>query len=61
VTYRDGSILTESRDIAYSKALQSAVISLGCNHNYFNTEWTPGHAKAPASDDWEEPDHTVWK
>jgi hypothetical protein len=41
-----------SRDIAYSEALRSAVIALGCNHNYFNTEWTPGLAKAPSFDDW---------
>lgn len=45
--YIDGS-----RDIAYSPALRSAVIAVGCNHNYFNTEWTPGLAKAPANDDW---------
>ena len=25
---------------------------LGANHNYFNTEWTPGLAAAPAEDDW---------
>jgi hypothetical protein len=41
-----------SRDIAYSEALRSAVIAIGANHNYFNTEWTPGLAKAPAYDDW---------
>jgi hypothetical protein len=41
-----------SRDIAYSEALRSAVIALGANHNYFNTEWTPGLAVAPAYDDW---------
>jgi dienelactone hydrolase len=27
-----------SRDIAYSEALRTAVISLGSNHNFFNTE-----------------------
>ena len=25
---------------------------MGANHNYFNTEWTPGQAVAPAWDDW---------
>ncbi len=45
--YVDGS-----RDIAYSEALRSAVIALGCNHNYFNTEWTPKLSQAPAEDDW---------
>lgn len=41
-----------SRDIAYSEALRSAVTALGCNHNYFNTEWTPGLSQAEAFDDW---------
>jgi hypothetical protein len=41
-----------SRDVAYSTALRSAVVVLGANHNYFNTEWTPGLAVAPADDDW---------
>ena len=44
--------IDNSRDIAPSEALRSAVIALGCNHNFFNTEWTPGLAKAPAFDDW---------
>jgi len=34
------------------KALKSAVMVLGANHNYFNSEWTPGLSKAPSSDDW---------
>jgi erythromycin esterase-like protein len=41
-----------SRDLAPSDALRSAVLALGANHNYFNTEWTPGLAQAPAWDDW---------
>lgn len=44
--------IDESRDIAWSEALRSAVITIGCNHNYFNTEWTPGLSKAPSDDDW---------
>lgn len=24
----------------------------GANHNFFNTEWTPGESAAPSSDDW---------
>lgn len=51
-----------SRDVAYSEALRSAVIAVGANHNYFNTEWTPGLAVAPAQDDWEyffDPDDPV--
>jgi hypothetical protein len=41
-----------SRDVAYSEALRSAVVVVGANQNYFNTEWTPGLAVAPAWDDW---------
>ena len=33
-------------------SLKSSVMVLGANHNYFNTEWTPGIAQAPAWDDW---------
>lgn len=41
------------RDLADDDtALKSAVLVIGANHNYFNTEWTPGRAKAPAADDW---------
>ena len=34
-------------------AARSTMFVLGANHNYFNTEWTPGVASAPAVDDWE--------
>lgn len=33
-------------------SLKSSVMVMGANHNYFNTEWTPGLAVAPAWDDW---------
>ena len=33
-------------------SLKSSVLVMGANHNYFNTEWTPGLAQAPAWDDW---------
>ncbi|MEV5411279.1 hypothetical protein AB0K60_20860 [Thermopolyspora sp. NPDC052614] len=33
-------------------AFRSALLVMGANHNFFNTEWTPGLAAAPASDDW---------
>lgn len=33
-------------------ALRSAVMVMGANHNFFNSEWTPGVAAAPAWDDW---------
>ena len=42
----------DSRDIAYSEALRSSVISVGSNNNFFNTEWTPGMAVAPSWDDF---------
>jgi erythromycin esterase-like protein len=48
-----------SRDIASSDALRSAVLALGANHNYFNSEWTPGLAQAPAWDDWFDPSDPV--
>ncbi len=44
--------IDESRDLAGSPALRSAVIAVGANHNFFNTEWTPGLSTAPARDDW---------
>ena len=33
-------------------AMKSSVMAVGANHNFFNTEWTPGLAAAPAMDDW---------
>ncbi len=46
-----------TRGISRGAALHSAVYVIGANHNYFNTEWTPGQAKAPADDDfWSDPD-----
>lgn len=42
-----------SRDLARDDtSLKSSVLVLGANHNFFNTEWTPGVAAAPANDDW---------
>ena len=42
-----------SRDLADDDtSLKSSVMVLGANHNFFNTEWTPGIAQAPANDDW---------
>jgi hypothetical protein len=44
--------------VSRGAALHSAVYVVGANHNFFNTEWTPGQAVAPAWDDFfsEEPD-----
>ncbi|NAS20271.1 hypothetical protein GT755_01075 [Herbidospora sp. NEAU-GS84] len=33
-------------------AFRSVQMVMGTDHNFFNTEWTPGVATAPASDDW---------
>uniref|UniRef100_A0AAU1ZT84 Secreted protein n=1 Tax=Streptomyces sp. NBC_00093 TaxID=2975649 RepID=A0AAU1ZT84_9ACTN len=49
--------LDGTRGISRGTALHSAVYVIGANHNYFNTEWTPGQAQAPADDDfWSDPD-----
>ncbi|WP_328778702.1 hypothetical protein OHT68_05105 [Streptomyces canus] len=46
-----------TRGISRGTALHSAVYMVGANHNYFNSEWTPGEAEAPASDDfWTDPE-----
>ncbi|MER6414020.1 hypothetical protein [Streptomyces humidus] len=49
-----------TRGISRGSALHSAVYVVGANHNYFNSEWTPGEAVAPAEDDFgtdpEQPD-----
>jgi len=33
-------------------APRSTIMVLGANHNFFNTEWTPGQSEAPSVDDW---------
>ncbi len=33
-------------------SLRSSVLMIGTNHNFFNTEWTPGISQAPSFDDW---------
>ncbi|GGO91979.1 hypothetical protein [Wenjunlia tyrosinilytica] len=51
--YIDGT-----RGVSRGTALHSAVYVVGANHNFFNTEWTPGKAQAPADDDFgDDPDH----
>jgi hypothetical protein len=47
-----------TRGVSKGKALHSALYVIGANHNYFNTEWTPGQAVGPAFDDFysDEPD-----
>ncbi|MCS0602613.1 hypothetical protein NX794_15550 [Streptomyces sp. LP11] len=38
-------------------ALHSAVYVLGANHNFFNSEWTPGQSAAPSEDDFSDDPH----
>jgi hypothetical protein len=43
----------QGRSIATGdNSLKTSVLLMGANHNFFNTEWTPGSAVAPADDDW---------
>jgi hypothetical protein len=48
--------IDQARDLfdvgAPDPALRSAVLVMGANHNFFNKEWTPKEAVAPAWDDW---------
>ncbi|WP_412737359.1 hypothetical protein [Krasilnikovia sp. MM14-A1259] len=41
-----------TRGVGNGQALHSALYVVGANHNFFNTEWTPGQAVAPAWDDY---------
>jgi hypothetical protein len=41
-----------TRGVSHGRALHSSVYLVGANHNFFNTEWTPGQAQAPAADDF---------
>ena len=49
----------KTRRVGSGTALHSAVFAIGANHNYFNSEWTPGLAVAPAGDDWWDPSDRV--
>ena len=33
-------------------AFHSSVLVMGADHNFFNSEWTPGRSVAPSFDDW---------
>ncbi|MFF7355923.1 hypothetical protein ACFZA1_25235 [Streptomyces filipinensis] len=51
--YVDGT-----RAVGDGRALHSAVYVIGADHNFFNSEWTPGQAAAPAEDDFsDDPRH----
>lgn len=40
-------------------SLRSSILMRGANHNYFNTEWTPGISQAPSNDDWYDQNHKL--
>ncbi|MFB9929318.1 hypothetical protein ACFORO_38550 [Amycolatopsis halotolerans] len=44
-----------ARGVSRDTALHSALYVSGANHNFFNAEWTPGVAVAPAQDDFYSP------
>lgn len=44
------------RDLTVDTALRTSVVAMGTNHNYYNTEWTPGLSRSPAWDDWFDPE-----
>ncbi|MEE1938030.1 hypothetical protein V1L54_01110 [Streptomyces sp. TRM 70361] len=43
-----------TRGVSRGAALHSVVYMVGANHNFFNSEWTPGEAEAPADDDFQD-------
>lgn len=51
--------LDATRGVGRGFALHSAVYVLGANHNYFNTEWTPGLSVAKSWDDYPSPHDPV--
>jgi hypothetical protein len=53
----DGRDITA--DPAADLAFHSSILVMGANHNFFNSEWTPGIAAAPSFDDWFSPPHST--
>ncbi|GAB7106346.1 hypothetical protein JCM4814A_46600 [Streptomyces phaeofaciens JCM 4814] len=55
----EGEVFVDgTRGVSRGTALHSAVYVVGANHNFFNTEWTPGKAVAPSFDDFWEDDES---
>lgn len=48
-----------TRGVSRGYALHSVLLALGANHNYFNTEWTPGLSAAKSWDDYPSPHDPV--
>jgi hypothetical protein len=42
----------DGRDLELGLAFHSSILVMGANHNFFNTEWTPGLSAARSFDDW---------
>ena len=45
----------DGRDLGLGLAFHSSILVMGANHNFFNTEWTPGISVARSFDDWSGP------
>jgi hypothetical protein len=52
--YVDGT-----RGMSTGRALHSALYVVGANHNFWNSEWTPGQSAAPSDDDWSDAEDPV--
>ncbi|RKS72432.1 hypothetical protein CLV35_2676 [Motilibacter peucedani] len=52
--YYDDSRYAHADDV-----LRSSLMVMGADHNFFNTEWTPGVSTAPSNDDWSAADDSV--
>ncbi|MEV6636928.1 hypothetical protein AB0M54_39955 [Actinoplanes sp. NPDC051470] len=48
-----------TRGVSSGRALHSALYVIGANHNFYNSEWTPGQSAAPSDDDWWDADDPV--
>ncbi|MGW3623423.1 poly(ethylene terephthalate) hydrolase family protein [Streptomyces sp. NPDC000880] len=46
----------DTRYATDDNVMRSSVMVMGADHNFFNTEWTPGVAVAPSNDDWQNQD-----
>ncbi|MFE0019848.1 hypothetical protein [Amycolatopsis sp. NPDC059021] len=44
----------DTRYAGPDNVLRASLLVMGANHNFFNTQWTPGDAAAPEGDDWQD-------
>jgi dienelactone hydrolase len=42
----------DTRYSSQDNVMRASLMVMGADHNFFNTEWTPGVSAAPSSDDW---------